>query len=318
MPETLSLLRFLLEAQPGSVALLSVTAIFGGGARAVGAQMAVRADGAAFGTLSGGCVEAAIIGEARRVIASGRPESIRIGQGSRMMDLRLPCGGGMDVLITPLNDFAPLRQAHAALQARQEVTLRISPEGGLALIEGDAGTGWAGPEFQVALRPALRLVIAGQGAEALALARLGAAFGAGLCLLSPRQEMLDAAIALGAEVLLWTDRRHPPALQADRHSAIVLLFHDHEWEAGLLQAALASDAFYIGAMGSRATQARRLQGLAAQGVAPAALARLTGPIGLIPAVRDPELLALSALGEIAARHQAACAGSAPSLLAAAS
>ncbi|EKM99909.1 hypothetical protein MXAZACID_07970, partial [Acidocella sp. MX-AZ02] len=128
MPETLSLLRFLLEAQPGSVALLSVTATFGGGARAVGAQMAVRADGAAFGTLSGGCVEAAIIGEARRVIASGRPESIRIGQGSRMMDLRLPCGGGMDVLITPLADFAPLRQAHAALQARQEVTLRLAPK----------------------------------------------------------------------------------------------------------------------------------------------------------------------------------------------
>ena len=154
--------------------------------------------------------------------------------------------------------------------------------------------------------------------RALALARLGAAFGAGLSLLSPRQELLDAAMALGAEGLLWTDRRHPPALRADRHSAIVLLFHDHEWEASLLQAALASDAFYIGAMGSRATHARRLQALAAQGVAASSLARLTGPIGLIPAVREPELLALSALGEIAARHQAACAGAAASLLAAAS
>jgi xanthine dehydrogenase accessory factor len=83
---------------------------------------------------------------------------------------------------------------------------------------------------------------------------------------------------------------------------LVLLFHDHDWEEALLAQALEQPAFFIGAMGSRATQARRLANLASRGIAPAALARLAGPIGLIAAARDPDTLALSAMAHIVAAY----------------
>lgn len=82
-----------------------------------------------------------------------------------------------------------------------------------------------------------------------------------------------------------------------------MLFHDHDWETELLLQLLEQTPFFIGAMGSRATHAWRLRILAERGVAAASLARIVGPVGLIDAARDPETLALSALGQIVGFYQ---------------
>lgn len=89
-------------------------------------------------------------------------------------------------------------------------------------------------------------------------------------------------------------------MQLDAYSAVLLLFHDHHREIAILRAALETPAFWIGAQGSRTVHARRQQDLRALGLGPAQLARLRGPIGLIPDARDPVTLAISVLAEITA------------------
>jgi xanthine dehydrogenase accessory factor len=80
-----------------------------------------------------------------------------------------------------------------------------------------------------------------------------------------------------------------------------MLFHDHDWEPGILKAALAGDAFYIGALGSRRTHANRLDTLRKLGVSAADLDRITGPIGLVPSMRNATMLAISTMAEIVDR-----------------
>ena len=88
----------------------------------------------------------------------------------------------------------------------------------------------------------------------------------------------------------------------DQWTAFVLMFHDHDWELELLQSALSADAFYIGALGSRKTHAIRSDRLREAGVAEDAIARIHGPIGLIPSLRDASMVATSCLAEIIADY----------------
>jgi xanthine dehydrogenase accessory factor len=92
-------------------------------------------------------------------------------------------------------------------------------------------------------------------------------------------------------------------LPYDEHTAVACLFHEHEWEGPLLLNALRGPAFYVGALGSRQTQQRRVEALAALGANAAEIARLKGPIGLFPS-QDPRSLAVSALAEIVQIHTA--------------
>ena len=93
-------------------------------------------------------------------------------------------------------------------------------------------------------------------------------------------------------------------LAIDRWTAVLPLFHDHDWEAAVLPSALASSAFYIGAQGGFKAREARKVGLAQQGWGAADIARVRSPIALIPRARDPETRALSALAEIVAGYEA--------------
>jgi len=95
-----------------------------------------------------------------------------------------------------------------------------------------------------------------------------------------------------------TNPAAPPAQNDDAYSAVILMFHDHDWEVALLTQVLSSEAFYIGAMGSERTNELRCAALAEAGVSAIDIARVQGPIGLIPSMRDANLLALSTLAEI--------------------
>ena len=96
----------------------------------------------------------------------------------------------------------------------------------------------------------------------------------------------------------------PVPLDLDPWSALVLLFHDHDWEVPLLARALPQNGMWIGAMGSRATHARRMVVLAKAGIPMGQATHIHGPIGLIPSARDPETLALSVLAEVVAAYGA--------------
>ncbi|WP_298164331.1 XdhC family protein [Novosphingobium sp.] len=295
-----SILRLLIERAEDGVegVLVTLTGIEGGSSRGIGAQMAVLADGRSAGSFSGGCVEAAVIAEAQDVLARGHGRTVRYGIGSPYLDIRLPCGGGIDLLFTPRPDPAVLTQVLARLDQRKAAALRLN-EGGAALSDTPGFHG-----FQRAYAPPLRLVALGHGEDLTALVRLARAFGLAVEAYAPASDRLAAAEP-GVQPL--TSRTALPDLVGDPWTAFVFVFHDHDWEEQLLPHALAQEGFYHGAVGSARTHRARLAGLRTIGVPQASLDALRGGIGLIPATRDPATLALSIVGELVQDYQA-CAG----------
>ena len=255
MTTPLSVLRFLAdEAAAGQrTALIVLTGIEGSAARGVGTLMAVsdrdNAEAAWLGSLSGGCVETSLVGEAQRVIAAGRAEMLRIGAGSPLIDIRLPCGSGMDLLIVPFPDRdSAITEACKALAGRQPATLTFTRDGQVKVINEPAKTGWQDDLFTLHIVPQLRVLIAGHGEEVTALAALAHAWGAEVVVLSPEQRIVEASAAYGETVWLKSPGSNP-SLALDRWSALVMLFHDHDWETALLAQAVGQPALFIGAMG---------------------------------------------------------------------
>lgn len=295
-----SILGFLAEgiaAGFGGV-LVTLTGIEGASSRGVGAQMAVLADGRCAGSFSGGCIEAAVIAEAQDVLAKGQGRTMRYGVGSPYFDIRLPCGGGIDLLFTPCADAAVLRGVLNRLDGRAAAALLLNEAG--AALSGTAGASG----FQRNYAPALRLVALGHGEDLTALVRLSRAFGVAVEGYAPATDRLAMA---EPGITPLVSRTALPDLVGDPWTAFVFLFHDHDWEEQLLPHALAQDGFYHGAVGSARTHHARLTGLRLMGVPQARLDALRGGIGLIPATRDPATLALSILGELVQDYQA-CAG----------
>ncbi len=250
--------------------LCTVVGIEGSFSRRVGAQLAVHPDGTITGSLADGCLEKQLASE---VVAATGPVVKRFGAGSELIDFRLPCGSGLDVLIDPDPDRALCRAAIERLAGREDAVM-VLPADGLPM------------RFYI---PALRLQLFGEGPELDALVALAAAAGV------EAEAHGKDALALG---------RRPAGLSADPWTAAVLLFHDHEWEQAILEWALATKAFYIGAQGGFEARRTRLERLAANGAAPEHLTRIRSPIGAIAHSREPGVLALSVLAEIVGAYEA--------------
>jgi xanthine dehydrogenase accessory factor len=250
--------------EPGA-ALCTIVGIEGSFSRRIGAQLAVLPHGGVVGDLADGCLESQLAADVR---ACDGPVVRRYGRGSDVIDFRLPCGGGLDILLDPAPDRGACREALARLQARRPAELEL-------------------PDSEQLRRrryiPALRLRAYGEGPELAALARLASASGIAIKAIDKRELTLGKA---------------PELAPSDRWTAEILLFHDHEWEAALIEEALAGEAFYIGAQGGENARAQRCMTLLARGAAEEDIARLRSPIGLLPACRTPQALALSVLAEV--------------------
>jgi xanthine dehydrogenase accessory factor len=298
----LDVLRFVMEAGRSGqqVALVTITGLTGSSSRPIGSLMGVTADGGFAGSLSGGCIEAAVVAEAREAIRCGQPRQVRYGAGSPYIDIRLPCGGGVDLLFHPAPDPDVVVQAVARLEERHPLALAQGRSGGLHVRPGlvRQAPGWRGETFLSWYAPPLGLVVVGHGAESLALVRLALSGGTAPTLLSPDERVLTLATAVGARANPLKNLRPSPHLLADPWSAVVFLFHDHALESSLLEQALTQPWFFIGAMGSRRTHAHRLAALRERGLPEEALARIVAPLGLIPSARDPVTMALSALAQV--------------------
>lgn len=269
-------------------ALVTVINVTGASVRNPGAHMGVADNGRFAGSLSGGCIEAAIVGEALKALEAGMARTVRFGQGSPIIDIRLPCGGSVDLLITPADAALDPAGLIERFSARLPVDLALpAPDGHVV---------------RIAHAPPLRVLILGHGASVDALAVLAESVGCAVAIMTPDPAL--AARRPGIATMLASSAT-PPTLPSDPWTACACLFHDHDWEAPLLAAALAGDLLYVGAMGSHATHARRVASLRAMGVGHAAIARIRAPIGIIPSSRDPETLALSVLTEIVAAYNAA-------------
>ena len=244
--------------------------------------MAVTETGARCGYLSGGCIDADIALNAQQAIAQGTALSLRYGRGSPFTDIKLPCGGGIDLVINPAPDIGIINQVIEALAKRQPATFAIDG-------------------YSARYRPKLRLRIAGIGADPIALLQIAAASGIDAVLWSQDEDCRANAanVASSPAIALTTPRSLPPACD-DAYTAFILMAHDPDWETPLLRQALSGNAFYIGAVGSPNTHRVRCERLRAEGVAEADIARIYGPVGLIPSMRDASTLGVSCLAEIIA------------------
>lgn len=270
----------LARAATSDAALCTIVGIDGSFSRRVGTQLAVAPDGSRVGDMADRCLDDELASQALAAMAEGRPQLLRYGQGSPFVDFRLPCGSGLDILIDPAPDRAALARCVAELEARREAVLPLG-------LPADAAPGMLRERRYV---PRLRIVLLGAGAESAALVRLAEAQG-----VEVEWREAGQGLSLG---------RPPSDLAADPWTAVLLLFHDHEWEHALLDWALGTPAFYIGAQGGAPAREERLERLRASGHDEAGLARIISPVGLIPQARDPSVLALSVLADVVGAYEA--------------
>jgi len=298
--------RFLTEriAAGQRCVLVTVLAVEGSAMRGPGAHMAVAEDGGFVGSLSGGCIENAVVAEACEALRAGDARIVRFGVGSPYLDIRLPCGGGLDIHFQPLPDGQAAGQCLVAIEARHPYTVRIAPRG----VECNAG--WHPAPFDRAAGtasfghfPQARLMLVGHGEGLSALTQLARSMALDVAVLTPDERVLGQLQGLGIPATQLKRNTDTELLSSDPWTAIVFLFHDHDWEIPLLRRAFELPHFYIGAMGGRRANAARGEALLAAGVPPAAIASLHAPIGLFHSSRDPDTLALSTLAEIVKAYQ---------------
>ncbi|NOX39916.1 MAG: XdhC family protein [Alphaproteobacteria bacterium] len=277
-------------------ALALIIRVDGPSYRPLGAMMAIFADGTRVGTLSSGCIESDLVLHAKKALKSGESARLLYGLGSPFIDIQLPCGGGLEILILPNPDTEILREIDDLRLARQPSTLSIDLVSGEVQALSTGQTGLSGTRFLIRIQPETSFYVFGKGPEASTFSSLVQASGFPNLLLSPDRETLEFGAQAGCETRHLTSAKFPSDILPDPWSAVILFFHDHEWEPPILKNALATKAFYIGAQGSQRARDLRLEALRQMGAT--GLERLRGPIGLIPSVRDARMLAVSVLAEI--------------------
>ncbi len=305
------------------VAIATVVETFGSAPRPPGSLLAVEEAGLFCGSVSAGCVEGDVIAAALDCICDGAPRFLEFGVADETAwRAGLSCGGRIAVHVERLDDArrALLAAIDAELAARRPCALIMPLDGGAGQLltaaeiasfaqEGALGQrlrdGASGPVdsqggrlFVHFFRPGPRLLLVGAVHVAQALAPMAGIAGFGVTIIDPR-------VAYAAPERFPCARLDPrwpddalPAIGLDAFTAVATLTHDTRIDDPALRLALASDCFYIGALGSRATHHRRLERLAASGVVPAALERLRAPIGLDIAAVSPAEIAVSILSEL--------------------
>ena len=298
--------------------LATVVETWGSAPRRAGSQLAVSGAGGIMGSVSGGCVEGAVVLEALDALAEGRARWLSYGVSDEdAFAVGLACGGTIRVLVEPVGTALPeslLADLVAARAGRRAVACCVPPEGAPRLVgwdEADAAlrermradrSGMAEDGSFVAVHnPPLRLLVVGAVHIAQSLLPMARLAGYDPVLVDPREAFASAARFPGQTILHdWPDAALA-ALGPDARTAVVTLTHDPKLDDPAIMAALGSEAFYIGCLGSTRTHAKRVERLRAAGVGDAALARLHAPGGLDIGAATPAEIAVSVLAEIVAR-----------------
>ncbi|MFY3742623.1 XdhC family protein [Anaeromyxobacter sp. Red801] len=268
------------------VALATVVATWGSSPRPPGSQLAVSERGELAGSVSGGCVESAVAQEALEVLRAGAPRTLEYGvTAERAWEVGLPCGGRVRVFVEPARADALARDA-GALRARERVE-RVLELGG-------------GETFRLVLEAPVRLVIVGAVHLAQPLARMAEVAGYEVRLVDPRPVYATEARFPGVPVERAWPEEALARIGLDARTAVVTLSHDRKLDDPALAAALRSPAFYVGALGSRRTQAAIRSRLLEEGLGEAELARLHGPVGLDLGGEAPAELAVEILAQLVA------------------
>ncbi len=319
------------EKQP--VALATVVQTWGSAPRKVGAKMALTPDGRISGSVSGGCVEGAVVEEGTAALQANQPKLLHFGVADETAwDVGLACGGTIEVFVEPL-DTAVYHFMHSLIQndeAGAAITIIRGPEEmlGRKLAVSRAGerlgtlgdaaldaqavaaeTPLVHPQrvqlsdevevFIDTVRPAPTLIMVGGVHIAIALTSYAKTLGYRTLVIDPRRAFGSDARFPHVDQLIqaWPDKAFAE-VKVTPETAVALLTHDPKIDDPALKIILKASPFYIGALGSNKTHARRVERLHGYGFGEAEIGRIHGPIGLNIGAQTPEEIALSIMAEI--------------------
>lgn len=315
------------------VALATVVQTWGSAPRRAGAKMALTPDGKISGSVSGGCVEGAVFEEGAQALAANRPKLLHFGVADETAwNVGLACGGTIEVFVEPLHAevYAFMRGLIERDEAGTAVTVIRGPDellgnklavsragesvgtlGSAALDEQAAALAAqaAHPQrvqlaeevelFLDTVRPSPKLVMVGGVHIAVALSGMARTLGYRTIVVDPRRAFGSAARFPQVDALVQAWPREAFAgIPLTEETAVALLSHDPKIDDPALQIILEKPVFYVGALGSRRTHAKRVERLRGYGLSAAQIDRIHAPIGLDIGAASPEEIAVSILAEI--------------------
>jgi len=299
------------------IAIATVVATRRSAPRPIGSKLAVSEGGELAGSVSGGCVESEVVEAAGEVLASGEPRLLTFGISDDLaLSVGLPCGGEIDVWVSEPDPGLLGRLADVAREERRAVVFTDLDDGTQRLVlDGDdpvADDLIRGGHSKVAelqgrrvfadvFGPPPRLLVYGAVDTADALCAAARGLGWHTIVADARGRFATRERLPNAhEVIVAWPEETLAQVQPDHATAVVVLTHDDKFDIPMLVGTLTTDAYYIGALGSRRNQERRRERLLEAGVDESALDRISGPAGLDIGAHTPAETALSMLAEIMA------------------
>jgi xanthine dehydrogenase accessory factor len=298
-------------------ALATVVETWGSAPRQAGSQLAISGQGQIMGSVSGGCVEGAVVDEALAALQDGQPRLLTFGvSDDTAFAVGLACGGTIRILVEPVGAALPvpmLDDLVAARAARQPVAYCVNLSTWQRRLAGPQDPALAarfradrsgmeeGDLFVTLHNPPLRMIVVGAVHIAQALLPMARACGYDPTLIDPR-EAFGSSDRFPGEAIShdWPDEAMA-ALGLDARTAVVTLTHDAKLDDPAIRAALGSDVFYLGCLGSSRTHAKRVERLTAAGFGADRIARIHAPVGLDIGAKSPAEIAVSILAQITQR-----------------
>ncbi len=301
-----------------SVALATVIETWGSAPRPVGSQLVISAEAEIMGSVSGGCVEGAVVEEALELLESGNCAILEYGIADQdAFAVGLACGGNIKILVEPVGfgqgpDLAILNEVLAKKRAQEPVALALdlatyqrqilTPDSALAKARFVSDkSGMEGAWFVAIHNPPLRMIVVGAVHIAQPLVQMARLAGFLPVLVDPRSAFASE-IRFPTEKLVhdWPDEALL-ALKPDARTAVITLSHDPKIDDPAIKVALQSPVFYLGCLGSKRTHAKRVARLEAAGFAPEAIGKIHAPVGADIGAKTPAEIAVSIMAEVVDR-----------------
>lgn len=305
-----------------ATALATVIQTWGSAPRPTGSQLAINIEAEMVGSVSGGCVEGAVVAEALDALTDGVPRILEYGvSDDEAFAVGLACGGTIRVLVEPIGvgqgpEVALIEALVVARTGRNPVAYAVQPDQWQRrLIEtmddplwGDVSarfysdkSGFVGDWFIGIHNPPLRMAVVGAVHIAQPLLQMALLTGFDPVLVDPRDAFSSEARFPGETILRdWPDAALE-SLGLDARTAVVTLTHDPKLDDPAIQTALASNVFYLGCLGSTRTHAKRVIRLRAAGFSDAQIATIHAPVGADIGAKSPAEIAISILAQITER-----------------
>lgn len=296
-----------------SAVLVTVVETWGSAPRPVGSQLVIDASGAMQGSVSGGCVEGAVITEALEAIEDGKARLLEFGvSDDEAFAVGLACGGRIRVLVEPVGGVLPealladLVDARAKREQVAYVADLQSDARRLAKLDAfpdrfrtdKSGVDEDARTFVAVHNPPLRMIVVGAVHIAQHLVQMARACGYDPVLIDPRPVFGSEERFSGETVLDdWPDEAMT-AYGLDARTAVVTLTHDPKLDDPAITTALRSNVFYLGCLGSKRTHAKRVDRLLAEGFSQDDIDRIHAPVGLNIGALSPAEIAVSIMAQI--------------------